>query len=379
MHNNLESAINLLYVILCGLNNKAIQISEKEINLYDLYELSKAHSLTAITLLCLKKQNIILPNDLYKKWEHDLLLIASKSVAMDVERNKIISFLEDNKIWYLPLKGVLLKDMYPDPVMREMSDNDILFDDRFQKIIWDYMISRGYKANHDGKDDAFIKKPFYNFEMHMSLFASYYANPKWELYFRNVKQILVKDDNNKYGYHFTDEDFYIYITTHEYKHYVEGGTGLRSLIDRFVFLKNKPTLDWDYVENILCELELLDYEKKCREFCERYFLTENVIQLESMDEDSLLFLKRFVLSGTYGNLDNVISDEVDKSNSKTIGKIRYCFKRLFPSINVFKYHYPFFYKHKWLMPIGYIYRIIYKLIKRHKELLHEAMLILKAK
>ena len=377
--NMIKTAVNLLYIIACSLNDKPIQINKAEIDLYDLYKLSKYHSITALTLMCLKKQGFSLPDDLSKKWEKDLLMIAAKNAAMDIEREKILLYMEDNKIWYLPLKGILMKELYPEPVMREMADNDILYDKQFRQKIWDHMISRGYEANPDGKDDLFIKKPFCSFEMHMSLFASYYANPKWEIYFRNVKQILIKDKDNKYGYHFRDEDFYIYMTTHEYKHYLEGGTGLRSLIDRFVFLKNKPNLDFEYIENITKKLELSDYEQKCRGFCNKYLLGENKDLFEDFDENLTAFFKRFVMSGTYGNIDNIVDDEVHKSRFKLMGKIRYCFKRLFPSIDVFKYHYPFFYKYKLLMPIGYFYRIVYKLIKRNKELFYEIMTVLKMK
>mgnify|MGYP002969688486 CR=1 FL=1 len=71
---------------------------------------------------------------------------------------------------YLPLKGIIMKDYYPSVGMRQMSDNDILFDKAYAKQIRDYMsdndilfdadawermekhmISEGYKAEYVGK------------------------------------------------------------------------------------------------------------------------------------------------------------------------------------------------------------------------------------
>ena len=45
---------------------------------------------------------------------------------MDVEREEIITFFEEKNIWYLLLKGLIIREYYPNPALREMSDNDIL-------------------------------------------------------------------------------------------------------------------------------------------------------------------------------------------------------------------------------------------------------------
>ena len=40
--------------------------------------------------------------------------------------------------------------------------------------------------------------------------------------------------------HFTDEDFYVFIVAHEYKHFADlGGTGIRNLVDRYVYLNTR--------------------------------------------------------------------------------------------------------------------------------------------
>ena len=46
--------------------------------------------------------------------------------------------------------------------------------------------------------------------------------------------------------HLSQEDFYLYVTSHEYKHYSAGGTGLRSVLDTYVYLQ-KAAPDMDYV------------------------------------------------------------------------------------------------------------------------------------
>lgn len=77
--------------------------------------------------------------------------------------------------------------------------------------------------------------------MHTSLFYTVHDS-KWQEYYKNIRTRLVKDDDNSYGCHFSDADFYIYMTTHEYKHYAHSETGLRSLLDCYVYLQKNQIL-----------------------------------------------------------------------------------------------------------------------------------------
>ena len=44
-------------------------------------------------------------------------------------------------------------------------------------------------------------------------------------YYQDVKSHLILDEGSRYGYHFSDEDFYLYMLAHEYKHFSGSGTG----------------------------------------------------------------------------------------------------------------------------------------------------------
>ena len=115
-----------------------------------------------------------------------------------------------------------------------------------------------------GNHDVYYKEPLCNFEMHRGLFGSTHEGKFYE-YYSGVKDCLIKDDWNNYGYHFSPEDFYVYITSHEYKHYSVGGTGLRSLLDIYVFLRKfEGKLNFDYVLREIEKLELSEFEEKNR-------------------------------------------------------------------------------------------------------------------
>ena len=73
------------------------------------------------------------------------------------------------------------------------------------------------------------------------------SNEVFYHYYKHIEEKLLKANEKSYKRLFSDEDFYIYMTAHSYKHYSVGGTGLRSLLDSFVFVKEKGKhLNWDY-------------------------------------------------------------------------------------------------------------------------------------
>lgn len=98
------------------------------------------------------------------------------------------------------------------------------------------MISRGYEVEvfEQGNHDVYEKEPVYNFEMHTSLYGAGHHN-EWISYYDRIKDRL-RPKGNRSEYRFTDEDFYVYIMTHMFKHFDGSGTGIRSLLDQYVYL-----------------------------------------------------------------------------------------------------------------------------------------------
>ena len=72
-------------------------------------------------------------------------------------------------------KGIVIKDCYFDENTREFADNDILFDEKKDELVKEYFVNKKYeieiyrRSNHD----VYLKKPFFNFEMHRALFGRY--------------------------------------------------------------------------------------------------------------------------------------------------------------------------------------------------------------
>ena len=66
-------------------------------------------------------------------------------------------------------------------------------------------------------------------------------------------------------YRFSDDDFYLHLVSHAFKHYDASGCGIRFLVDQLVFLRARGKgLDRPYLADELSKLGLRDFEQWTR-------------------------------------------------------------------------------------------------------------------
>lgn len=348
-----KTAKNLIYLLTCAVNSITPDTEKvKAMDLEQLYRLAKAHTLRAAVFIALRSAGV---QD--RSFQQAYNKAVRKNVMLDVERTAIFVEFERKGIWYMPLKGSILKELYPENGMREMADNDVLYDSTRQTEVKTIMLSRGYFAESVGKShhDVYMKPPVLNFELHTLLFG---AASDFYAYYQNPKRLMIPDEGRRFGFHFSDEDFYVYMLAHEYKHYSAGGTGFRSLLDCYVFLQNKGnSLDWEYIHEQTKQLDIADFEREQRELAEKVFSSVTFPELTEREQELLDY---YLTSCTYGTTTRAGENMVKKLNSKSKSKtkLEYIWRRIFPDLNHMKTWFPFFYKHKLLLPIGYIWRII---------------------
>ena len=82
-------------------------------------------------------------DDEKRRWNDALNHQIKKTILFEAERKKLIAFMEQNKIWYMLLKGAVIGRLYPHYGTREFADNDILFDENFRDTMREYMLKNG--------------------------------------------------------------------------------------------------------------------------------------------------------------------------------------------------------------------------------------------
>ncbi len=353
-----DSHKNLIYLLACAVNDISPNITiVKNMDLVSLYQLAKFHATRGAVYIAISRAGVHDENfyQAYKK-------AVRKNIMLDIERTAIFNCFEQQGVWYMPLKGSVLKELYPENGMREMADNDILYDSTRQEEVKKIMIEKGYTAKSVGvfHHDTYLKQPVFNFELHTVLFSATHANPFYK-YYSDIKRLLHKDDDNKYGYHFSDEDFYVYLTAHEYKHYSGQGTGIRNLLDCYVYIKNKGnTLDWNYIAEQCKKLGIEDFEQERRNLAMKIFSSDTLPALNNVETEMLNY---YMTAGTYGTFENYI-----KNKLKTHSKLSFLIRSVFISRKQMEQSVPFTAKSFLLYPIGFIWRCIRLIIFKRDRL-----------
>lgn len=381
MENLPQTQRQLLYLISCALHETAPEDAVLgEIQWSALFSAARAHSVCAMVCMALEPTKTFAQADpeVRKQWLDAKNKAVRRTMLMDADRVILMDEMEKAEIWHMPLKGSILKDWYPQFGMREMGDIDILFDPTRREQVRDIFLSMGYSAERYDIDnhDVYHKPPIYIFEMHVDLFEERVFEDLAKKY-ENVKEKLLPDQGKPYRFHFTREDFYVFILAHAHKHYSDGGTGIRTLTDLYVMnRKIGQTLNWDYVNQELEELGIRDYETSSRTLAEKIFGTPKPEMEFALTEPEQKMLWYYMESSTYGTLENRItkrlsSMQADGKPISALTKIKYCMRRLFPGRNWCKLPYPFIYRHPCLLPAFWIWRLCRRIAVNSKGILRE--------
>lgn len=359
---------DLIYLLRCALSGQRPDPDRVlAMDLEGLYRLSQFHSLGALVYTAVESAFGGKPprDRLPAGWRQTRDAAQRNALLFAAERRALETYCEEAGIWYLPLKGTVLQTDYPRLGLREMVDNDILFDPAYRRQIHDWFVARGYRAEHYGvgPDDGYQKPPVFNFEMHTALFERE-RFPQWAAYFDGALRRLLPREGTRMGRCFTGEDFFLYLLAHMYKHYAGGGTGLRSLVDVYVFRQaHGQALDPARLQEGLAQLGLEDFARRTCRLADR--VLGGTGPLAPGDRQALGY---YLTSGTHGTRGHRMQNELralagaDRPVTNTT-RARYFWHRLFPDRLALQYwcslRAPFFLRHPRLLPLARPYRLVY--------------------
>jgi len=353
---------DVIYLVSCAVNETVPEPDRVyNMNLPAVYALAEKHMLTAAVALALESTG-------FRDAMSTKAISESvrRTACFDSERSSILRELEEAGIWYLPLKGCVLKDCYPKIGMRQMADNDILYDVSRSEDLRNIMERLGFSTDNNygrGVHDHYFKPPVCNFEMHRMLFGVGHDQQLVD-YYHDVKKRLLPDEGRNYGYHFSDEDFYIYMIAHEYKHYSSGGTGLRSLLDTWVYLRKVP-LDMAFVAGEIEKLGIADFEAANRS------LALHLFGGEPLTEGEQEMLEYVLSSGTYGTMANRIRRQLREK-----GRWGYFLSRMTLPFDMMTQLYPVLGRIPLLYPFCWAHRLIHAFFFRHKVFMYQLKSVL---
>lgn len=288
-----------------------------------------------------------------RKRKYDLLTY--RYVKQKEAYARLADRFEQEGIDYLPLKGIELARLYPAEPMREMADLDILVRpcdlERVRKIL----CADGFTYAHKGHHDVYTKAPGICFEIHESA-VDRKRDTGMDAYFADPFVRAVKDGHR---YEMDPSDTYIYLMTHLYGHFHQGGIGVRAVLDLYLYEKNCAP-DLETCRRVFAENGMEKFAENVRRLCRVWFEGEN--------EDALMReLGTYIItSGSYGQIKRLTLDLSEESGSKKKNLWKIIKRKAFLNREEIQKRYSFA-KNPLLLPFAYPIRFAALLFRQGKE------------
>ena len=306
----------------------------------------------------------------------ELRVITYKSILVDDRQNKalrqLMNAFEANGICYMPVKGILMKQLYPKTDMRVMGDADILIRmdqyDRIRPIVEQL----GYQEKLESDHEFVWQKPALYLELHKRLIPSY--NYDYAAYYGDGWQLGHPVADNSCRFTMTDEDHMVYLFAHFAKHYRDGGIGIRHMLDLYMYRKAKPDMNAAYIYGELEKLRL-------QVFYENIFRTLDVWFANGQADAITEMITKFVFaSGVYGATDahhiaQGIRDKAEEGGTSKQVRTRAWLRMAFLPYEFMQEKYPILKKVPILLPIMWVVRWVRALFTEPQVIFQQSQLI----
>ena len=350
--------MNLIGSEICGNAVCADEIKAlSDDELKALYKLSKSHDLAHLVGNALIKNKLISDIKIKAVFEKELYTAVFRYESINYELGNIKEILSENEIPFIPLKGSVIREYYPEPWQRTSCDIDVLVKKRDLDKAKTAIIGKcGYRVSSDRTRHDISLFSFGN--VHLELHYTLIEDDK----FPEADRILNRCWEYAYTEHdggslelFSDSFFYFYHILHMAKHIKCGGCGVRPFLDLWI-LNHRVEKNENERNKLLLEGGIKRFAQTAEALSEEWFsvkVNQGSERSQANECDELIKrLSDYVINGgVYGTTKNrVMVQRADKS------KLGYLFSRIFLSYQDLSMLYPNLEKHKWLFPFYQVRR-----------------------
>lgn len=264
--------------------------------------------------------------------------------------NRVFQAFDKEGISYMPLKGTLLKSMYPSAEMRVMGDSDILIRmdeyERIRKLMLSLMMIPQKESDHEYNWKTMTGLQI---ELHKRLIPSY--NEDYYAYYGDGWRLARPVEGEGCRYEMSPEDTFIYLFTHFAKHYRDQGVGMKYVIDFYVYRRQYPELDMAYIARELDKLQLFEFYQNVARMIDVWF------EGASPNELTDYLTNKVFADGVFGKEENgVMSEGVKLSKESDSVRAKKRWQLIFPGYSSMCARHPILKKWAILLPLFWIIR-----------------------
>ena len=305
----------------------------------DLYKLADKHDMAHIlskTLWDLGISGADTTNQLRQKQ----MMAVYRYEKLSAAYAEICQYFEKIKIPFLPLKGSVIRQYYPEPWMRTSCDIDVLVREEDLEVAATFLEENlHYKKGIKGTHDMSIYTPTgVHLELHYRMVEERSSREREDALLNDIWQYVSPETEGKFQHRMTDEMFLFYHVSHMAKHFDHGGCGIKPLMDLWL-LEHKAGITVNKAADLLEQGGLLKFAHCARELAEVWFSGKEATAVTEQMESYILF------GGVYGNTQKSAAVSRRKKS-----KWQYLMSKVFIPWKTLRHYYPVLHKHRWLTP-----------------------------
>ncbi len=292
---------------------------------------------------------------------------ASRDAIQEKELSSVLTAFHEARIPVLPLKGCVIKKLYPRAEYRYMTDVDLLFPENRAQRIKAILESMGFTTLRYALDDTdfYLSPSGMNYELHRSL-KEEGSSPSSRAFLTRLLDLAVPCGQDGF-LQLPPEEHYVYILLHFVKHLSSGGAGLRSVMDVWI-CKNRWTFHSGKLDTLLRENELTDFVTTVERLADVWFLG---VQEDPLSRD----LGDYLISGAlFGSEERRIETRMLRQTPDG-GRFGYWRERVFPPYRVMCSYFPAVKKVPLLLPFAWLYRVFRGVFCKRNQLAKERLIV----
>ncbi len=305
-----------------------------------LYGFANRFDLAHLVGHALEKSGVTLTGKAAEKFRHKQDEALYRYVLNQNEFEKVSGLFDREKIPYLPLKGAVIRNLYPEAWLRTSADIDLLIHEEDAGRAADLLERELQYAERKlrSHDVSFHAPCGAHIELHFDLAESGWENDSPKV----LERVWEYTEPSEDGGHLrmTGPMVLFYHLYHMTKHMESGGCGVRPFLDLWL-MERSGEYGGKEAETLIGNGGLADFYRQSKKLAEVW------MERKTPDDDARLYEAYLLGGGTYGSFSNFAAV---KAQSKG-GKLGFLLSKIILPYDSLKQLYPVLERHPILTPV----------------------------
>lgn len=336
----------LIHLVKAALRNEVPMEKPPLLSFEKVFYCGVKHEIANIAFYSVQKLRDKPKQDLFEEWELYCNFAVTRDVNQRFARDEILEEFDKHHIRSIEAQGTKVKELYPHPEYRTMSDIDFIVDLGSLGLAKEILQGLGYQCEDvDGVEVDGFREP----NIHVEIHTEYFPNT---CPYHGVMRPPFSSVDKTGSYDINE--FYIYNMLHIAKHYYNRGCGIRRIMDvHCLNAQYEKVVDEEYVKSVFEKAGVKEFVRNVSLLAECWFG-----EGDSIDETNRMETYLFH-AGLHGNMQICMNNRLRKLYGERayFYRIRYCLGRLFANRETMCIHYPVLERIKVLYPVCWMHRL----------------------